>query len=63
MYLAILGLPWISYVVGAVMGRRCGRKGVSKISSICVISAAILAIIGEVEVVLRESPVSVKMMK
>lgn len=63
MYLAIVGLPWISYIVGAVLGRRCGRKGVSYISSICIVVSAILAIVGEMEVVLRESPVSVRIMK
>ena len=63
MYLAIVGLPGISFIVGAIMGRKCGRKGVSYISSICILVAAILAIVGEVEVVLRESPVSIRMMK
>ena len=63
MYLAIVGLPGISFLVGAILGRRCGRKGISIISSICILLASILSIIGEVEVVLRESPVSIKIMR
>ena len=63
MYLAIVGLPGISFLVGAILGRRCGRKGISNISSICILLASILSIIGEVEVVLRESPVSIKIMR
>ena len=63
MYLAIVGLPWLSFIVGAGMGRRCGRKGVSYISSICIVVSAILAIVGEIEVVLGESPVSVRIMR
>lgn len=62
MYLATVGLPGISFMVGGMMGRRCGRKGVSSISSICIVVAAVLAIVGEVEVVLRDSPVSVRIM-
>ena len=63
MYLAIVGLPGISFLVGAILGRRCGRKGISNISSICILLASVLSIIGEVEVVLRESPVSIKIMR
>ena len=63
MYLAIVGLPGISFLVGLILGRRCGRNGVSYISSICILSASILAIIGEIEVVLMESPVSINIMK
>lgn len=63
MYLAIVGLPGISFMAGAIMGRRCGRKGISKISSVCIILAAVLAIIGEWEVVLNDSPVSVGIMR
>ena len=63
MYLAIVGLPWISCIVGGVLGRKCGRKGVSYISSISIVISAILAIMGGVEVILRESPVSVRVMR
>lgn len=63
MYLVIVGLPAISFIVGGILGRRCGRRGVSVISSISIVTSAILAIIGEVEVVLRGSPVSVRMMR
>ena len=63
MYLAIVGLPGISFLMGAMLGRRCGRKGVSFISSLCIILASMMAIIGEIEVVIKESPVSIKLMK
>ena len=63
MYLAIVSLPGISCMVGGVLGRKCGRKGVSKISSGCIWLGAILALIGEWEVLVRGSEVSIKVMR
>ena len=63
MYLAIVGLPGISFLVGVILGRRCGRKGISYISSICILLASMLSIIGEFEVLLRDSPVSINIMR
>jgi NADH-ubiquinone oxidoreductase chain 5 len=61
MYLSILALPLLGSIIAGVFGRKLGVTGAQWISTICLISSAILALVGFYEVVLCNSPVSINL--
>ncbi len=60
MYLAILALPLLGGLISGLLGRKCGVKGSTLISTSCILGATILSILGFYEVGLNGSAVTVK---
>jgi len=61
MYLAIITLPLIGAIVGGFRGRSLGVTGSQIITTGCLITSAILAIVAFYEVALCRSPVSINL--
>ena len=61
MYLSILALPMFGSVVGGLLGRKIGVTGAHIITTGCLITSALLAIVAFYEVALCGSPVSIQL--
>lgn len=63
MYLAIITLPLLGSIVSGFFGRKVGVSGAQLITSSCVISTTLLAIIAFFEVGLNNIPVSINLFR
>jgi NADH-ubiquinone oxidoreductase chain 5 len=63
MYLAIITLPLLGSIVAGLFGRKVGVSGAQLITTLCVISTTLLAIVAFFEVGLNNIPVSINLFR
>jgi NADH-ubiquinone oxidoreductase chain 5 len=63
MYLALITLPLLGSIVAGFFGRKVGVSGAQLITSLCVISTTLLAVVAFYEVGLNNIPVSITLFR
>jgi len=63
MYLLLILLPALASLIVGLLGRKIGKKGAQIITTSSIMISAIIAIIGFYEVGLKNSPISITIIK